>query len=383
MTGGGTAGHITPLLAVAGELVSQANGELDIYFIGQKGDKNTTLVEQDDTEISIHLIRAGKFRRYHNERFLRRFLDIKTNLLNVRDALFVLIGFFQALSILGRIRPKAMFAKGGFVVVPVGWACRILKIPYITHDSDTMPGLANRIIARGAIKNAVAYSGTNNYSQHKTIVTGIPLSNEYEERRGKAQDPYKKLLNIPQDSVVLLVFAGTQGARVIDEALDRLIPDLLVKYPKLYVVHVFGRLNEGTLKSQYATVSLDQNSRIKKLAFIDNAYDYIAAADIIIGRAGATSIAEFATVGRATIIIPADHLSAGHQLKNAEYLDVADAACIVRESKIDSSLAGVLNELIHDKSKRNLLASNISKLATPKASSVIAKELLAVALGTK
>lgn len=378
LTGGGTAGHITPLLAVANELLAIRKGDIELHFIGQKGDKNANLVIESASVIKMHYIQAGKYRRFHNLTYLQRLLNIKVHALNIIDAFKVFIGFFQALYTLMRIKPVVMFAKGGFVVVPVGWACKLLRIHYITHDSDTIPGLANKMIAKGATKNAVAHAGVKAYPDYKTVVTGIPLSSEYDDRRDCTQQEYKLNLGIPSDSIMLFIFTGTQGAQVIDKSLEGVIPNLLNTHKNLYVVHVFGRLNESTLSSQYASADSSVSERIRKLSFIDNAYDYMAAADIIIGRAGATSTAEIATIGRASIIIPADKLTGGHQLKNAEVLAKAKASIIVLEENLESSLSATIESLIFDEKLRLELSTNIAKLATPNAAKVLANLILQV-----
>ena len=373
MSGGGTAGHITPLLAVARELQSTL---ATLHFIGQKGDSNAKLVEGQG--IHIHSIRAGKYRRYHDETIWQKITDIKTVLLNAKDATRVVIGFFQAIALLIRIKPDVIFCKGGYVVVPVGYAARLLRIPYITHDSDMVPGLANRLIAKGAVAHAVVSSEISAYPQQKMVVTGIPVPDEYVQKRNISNAQAKISIGVPQDSILIFVYAGTQGAKRIDDAVRIVAPDLLRNEKKLYICHVFGRLNEDSATHVYENIDPSDTMRVKKLTFIQNAYDYIAAADIIIARAGATSCAEFSMIGRPVIIIPATQLTGGHQLENAAYYQSADAAEVILEDQLPDALKTSIEKLIASPKRRTELARNIQKLSRPQAAADIAALLLSV-----
>lgn len=348
---------------------------MSLYYVGQKGDKNAETIARDKA-IKLYTIRAGKFRRFHTLSLLRQIFNFGPNLLNVRDAFYTIIGFFQSIFLLLKIKPDVIFFKGGYVVVPLGKAARLLRIPYITHDSDALPGLANRLIAKGATYNAVAHSAVTYYPKKKTVVTGIPVVQEYIERSAVAQSEYKKRLGLPKDSVHLFVYTGTQGARVIDDVLNMVVPELLEKHSNLYISHVFGRLNEHMIEERYRNVPNGSQGRIRKLAFIENAYDYVASADIIIGRAGATSMAEFATIGRACVIIPAEQLTGGHQLKNVEPLESAGVVRVVRESDLQKRLEAELDRLIVNEDERHELEGAFRKFAVADASLRIAQLII-------
>jgi UDP-N-acetylglucosamine--N-acetylmuramyl-(pentapeptide) pyrophosphoryl-undecaprenol N-acetylglucosamine transferase len=154
VTGGGSGGHITPILAVAAEL-KQLDKSIRIVYIGQTGDKLADIPAADPHIDEVFTVRAGKFRRYHGEGW-RQLLDIDTQLKNVRDAILVLIGLWQSFWLVRRLQPQVIFSRGGFVSVPVSLGGWLNHVPYITHDSDSMPSLANRLIARWAHLHAVA-----------------------------------------------------------------------------------------------------------------------------------------------------------------------------------------------------------------------------------
>jgi UDP-N-acetylglucosamine--N-acetylmuramyl-(pentapeptide) pyrophosphoryl-undecaprenol N-acetylglucosamine transferase len=362
-------------LAVARKLV-ETDPEIRIEFIGQRGDKSADVVEDSGLTSAHYRIIAGKFRRFHSLTLWQNITNFRVNLLNARDAMYVVCGFFQSLYILIKHRPDVIFFKGGFVVVPVGTAARLLRIPYITHDSDAIPGLANRLIAPGAKRNAVVNQDVTAYPIRKTIVTGIPLIDEYDQRAGSAQATYKKKLGLPLTSLVLFVYTGTQGARAIDDELENIIPELLKSFPNLHVNYVFGRLNEDSMRSRYQTLSKDLSSRLHRFTFISNAFDHIAAADLIIGRAGATTLAEFSTIGRACIIIPAEQLTGGQQLHNVKpYID-HDAAVVLRSHDMKTALMPAMDELLRSQKRRDQLAERIRLITPANAAQKIADELI-------
>ncbi len=378
MSGGGTVGHISPIVAVAVALKKQAP-DAELWYVGPKGDVNAHLITDSDLGFNVAPIHAGKFRRYHNRGMIRHLLDVRTNFKNFVDLFRIASGFVEAFWLLVRHRPDVIFAKGGYVVVPLCTVARMLRIPYITHDSDAVVGLANRLIARGARLNAVVSEDIKAYPAHKTLVSGIPLKPEFYERAGCSQEQYKKQLGIASNHTLVLVIAGTQGAKIIDDAFEVCVPELLRDYENLEVVHVFGRLNSDTMAKRNADLAPSLASRLHQKTFLENAYDWIAAADIIVSRAGATSLAEFATIGRAVIIIPADALTGGQQVRNAEILASDHAAVIVREQDLQNRLALELVELISNPDRRLVLEKMIRKHAPQDAGQRLAQELLGIA----
>lgn len=369
-------------MAVASQLKS-LDASCQLYFIGQKGDINAKLVEESDLIDQCFYISAGKFRRYHNRGVLAHLFDIRTNWLNFRDVFRVLRGRIQAAKVLRSLRPDVLFCKGGFVVVPVGYAAKALGIPYITHDSDTLPGLANRLISKGARYNAVVNDTVAVYPKAKTRVVGVPLSEKYIDIQSKNRAYYKKLLGYKTKDCLVFVFTGTQGARVIDDALDEVMPSILETHANVRVAHVFGRLNEHTAQDRYKKVPAAHQLSIRRLSFINNADEYIGAADVIIGRAGATSTAEFATAGRACIIIPAEQLTGGHQLENANMLAKSHAIKLVREKDLPDGLHSALNDLISSPNERKRLEQAILEYSHKDASQKIAHILMEIATGLK
>jgi UDP-N-acetylglucosamine--N-acetylmuramyl-(pentapeptide) pyrophosphoryl-undecaprenol N-acetylglucosamine transferase len=252
-------------------------------------------------------------------------------------------------------------------------------VPYLTHDSDALPGLANRIVGGSAVKNLVASPLVSFYPKNTTVVVGLPLERSYYDYAGVSQNKFNKKLEIPESSVHLFVFTGTQGSRVIDDALERVLPDLLKNNIGLYATVVFGRLNEQSLLRRYKDLADDLKPRLRTMLFTDQAADYIASADIVLGRAGATSMAEFATIGRACIIVPADQLTGGHQIMNAEHLAEQEAIIMIRETNLALELEPAITNLANNPKKREQMQVAMRKTAAVPAATLIVDEMIKAA----
>lgn len=382
MTGGGSGGHITPLLAVAHEL-KQAEPKAEIIFVGQRGDSLGDIPAQDKNIDAAYTVRAGKLRRYHGEG-LRQLLDIPTLFKNARDMIWVVIGLWQSFWLLRKLRPDAIFIKGGFVGVPVGLSAAWLHIPYITHDSDALPGLANRIIAPWARLHAVALpKEIYTYPAEKTVTVGVPLSRHYQPVSTALKRDYRKQLGLEQFNRIVFVTGGGLGAQRLNDAVFDCVPDLLGRYPDLGIVQLAGRNQEAGLRQRYKQALSAQDQRhVLIRGFVNNLYAYSGAADVIITRAGATSIAEFASQAKACVVVPNPLLTGGHQLKNAKVLADRKAVKMVNESVLNHdhrALLPPLVELLDNPERAQQLGETLATLAEPDAAHHLAMILLEAA----
>lgn len=379
LTGAGSGGHITPILAVAAEL-KRRQPDTSLIYIGQRGDPMGDIPASNPAIGKVYSVRAGKFRRYHGEG-LKQLLDIPTWFLNIRDFFYVLIGIYQSRRLLDAIRPDAIFIKGGFVGVPVGLAAASLHIPYVTHDSDAIPGLANRIISRWATKHAVALPPeVYHYPADKTVMTGIPLRADFIPVTETLKKKYRGKLKLPAKAKVLFVIGGGLGSRRVNRAVSDAVPHLLREFPDLYVLQAAGHANVTEVKAAYKQkLSSKEQSRLKVLAFIDDVHLYSGAADVVITRAGATNLAEFALQGKACIVVPSPFLTGGHQLKNARYLEEQGAAVVIDETELAADpnrLAALTSNLLKNPAERKKLAARLAKFAKPDATSELARLVL-------
>jgi UDP-N-acetylglucosamine--N-acetylmuramyl-(pentapeptide) pyrophosphoryl-undecaprenol N-acetylglucosamine transferase len=379
LTGGGSGGHITPILAVAHEL-KRLRPDVQIVYIGQKGDRLGDLPKQSPDIDLVYSVRAGKFRRYHNEG-PRQLLDIKTMVKNIRDVGFVVVGFFQSWLLLRRIHPDSLFIKGGFVGVPVGLAAAMHKIPFITHDSDAMPGLANRIIGRWAAVHAVALpQEVYKYPPQKTVTVGVPIHANYQPVTPEIQVKFRREIGLGEYNQVVLITGGGLGARRLNTAAAAIVPGLLKDYTRLAIVHTVGRGNEAVMHQTYEQeLSPADLKRVTIEGYLTDLYKYSAASDVIIARAGATNLAEFAVQGKACVIVPNPLLTGGHQLKNAAYLAEHQAIEIVTEQdtlRHNGKLDTVVRNILDSQSLRGTLSQNLSTFAQPNAAARLAELLL-------
>lgn len=380
LSGGGTGGHITPILSVAHEL-KQLDPTIRIVYVGERGSKLRSMLQNSADIDETVTVFAGKFRRYHNESWLKRLLDVKTNVLNVRDALFVLFGLIQSVIVLGKYRPQAVFLKGGFVGVPVGLAAGVRKIPLVTHDSDAVAGLANRLVSRYVTLHATALPVEHYpYPENKTLQVGVIVAKAYQWVDSSAKSKAKQELGIPKEAVLLLVTGGSTGAVAVNAAMEQLYEELFNKHSNLYIIHQTGQGKAGE------PGAYDKYERLERLELLSAMHTYSEAADIIVMRAGANTLAEFAVQGKACIVIPSPHLPGGHQLKNAAYFNERNAAMVLDQAKIEKSpqlLASSLSKLITDKKLREQLAAAIHKEAHQDAGKQLAEMLHELATSTK
>ena len=357
LTGGGSGGHVTPLLAVAAEL-KQRHPNQRIVYIGTRGDKIGATAHDHHAIDQAYSIFAGKFRRYHGEGW-RQWLDLRTWFFNLRDLCYVAIGCLQSLWLIGRLRPRVIFIKGGFVGVPVGCAAWLWRRPFITHDSDAIPGLANRLIGRWARMHATGMPAElYPYPPAKTVYTGTPVQQDFQPVTVQSQQAYKAELGIPEQAPVVFMTGGGLGAQRLNQHMATIIPSLLTDFPQLFVLQTVGHANHRDLQEHYNQLATEQQKRIIIKDFVTDLHRYSGAADVVVMRASATSLAEMAVQGKACILVPNPYLTGGHQLKNAQVYAQRDAAVVVSESDLAAQGSVVLEKAI-----RRLLENTAERAA--------------------
>lgn len=382
MTGGGSGGHITPVLAVAKE-VKRQYPHAKVVYIGQRGDMFGEVVAENAVIDETYTVHAGKFRRYHGQGW-KQFLDFHTLGLNIRDAFRAFIGIVQATLLLGRVKPDVVFCKGGFVGVPVGLAAAIRRIPYITHDSDAIPGLANRIISRWATKHAVALDAKlYPYPPEKTVSVGVPVSSDYGRVDERAKLAARKALGIEQYKHVLLVTGGGLGAVRLNNAVIAHARQILEAVPSTCIIHTTGQLHEAEASASY-TRALPKELRRQVIVrgFVTNLQEYSAAADVVVARGGATNFAELALQAKPCIFVPNPVLTGGHQLKNALVYEEKGAIICVQETDIEPDSNVLAKEIIHllqDVRRQETLSKALHAFARPEAAKDLAQIITGLA----
>jgi len=271
-----------------------------------------------------------------------------------------------------------VFSKGGYVVVPVGIAARLRGVPIITHDSDAVPGLANRFIGRWAKVHTTAMA-PEYYPYPKNTIkqVGIPVDERLKPVDTALQKSLRQQIDLPADCLMLLVAGGGLGSQTINQLTVKLSPQLLKDNPSLQIVHFSGSGHQDSLAEYYRReLGQEMPRRVKVLGFSSDFYIYSGAADVVLARAGATTLAELAIQRKAAIIIPSPFLTGGHQLRNAEELTTKDAAVVLQNDVSPQKLLSELDSLLQNKQRREQLAHNIGSLAQPEAAVQLADILL-------
>ena len=324
MTGGGTAGHVTPNIALMPALKEAG---FAIEYIGSINGMEKGLIEATGTP--YHGISSGKLRRY---------FDWK----NFSDPFRVLKGYGQAVSLMKKIKPDVVFSKGGFVSVPVVLAAKHCHIPAIIHESDITPGLANKIAIKGAKKVCCNFPETMKYlPADKAVLTGSPIRRELFS--GNAENAIR-LCNFKDHSKpVLLIIGGSLGSKIVNEAVRKVLPELLEKF---YVIHLCGKGNldnslSGTIgyaQFEYASSELT---------------DMFALADMAISRAGANSICELLALHKPNILIPLSAAaSRGDQVLNANSFKKQGFSYVLEEEHLTAeSLLRAVEEVYDNRQK--------------------------------
>jgi UDP-N-acetylglucosamine--N-acetylmuramyl-(pentapeptide) pyrophosphoryl-undecaprenol N-acetylglucosamine transferase len=247
--------------------------------------------------------------------------------------------------------------------VPVALAARTHHIPYVTHDSDALPGLSNRIAGRWARYHATALPAEYYpYPPDSIKVVGVPTDRRFRPYSPSEKRILKEKYDIPKDSQVLLVTGGSNGARRLNSAIIRLLPELLATHPNLYVLHQIGAGNDDQIRQL-------PEHLIKRVMFFDfspEIFHMSAIADVIVARAGASAMADYASQAMACVVVPNPYLTGGHQLKNADVFENAQAAVVVREKEIINDpkpLQTAIISLLSNPAKRRELASNLHRLS--------------------
>ncbi|HTE58448.1 MAG TPA: glycosyltransferase [Verrucomicrobiae bacterium] len=374
LTGGGTGGHISPLLAVAHQL-KKADPDCYVIYAGERNGRFAHMTDGNADIDKIVTIFAGKFRRYHGESWLRRLLDLKTIALNIRDAVYIVLGIIQGIFLVKKLRPDVVLLKGGFVGVPIGVASAFWRKPFVTHDSDAMPGLANRLVAKWAVYHATGMPAEfYTYPPESVRYVGVLTTADYKPVDAHLQAQYKKELSLPGKSRVLMITGGSTGARRLNDGMRQVVPGLLQDYADLFVIHQVG-------KGQADTYGDFSHERLEVLEFLQPLYRYSGAADVVVTRAGANALAEFGVQGKACVVVPNPLLTGGHQLKNAENLVRHNAVLVVDEADFKrdtSALDAAIRSLLQDPERRQKLASKLQDISIPDASRKLALLLLEV-----
>jgi len=360
-TGGGTGGHVFPIVAIVREARRiYPKKDLEFYYLGPKDEFGLILLQQED--FIIKTIISGKLRRYFS---WQNFIDI----------LFKIpFGIIQSFFLLLKIKPDLVFSKGGSGSISVTYSARLLRIPVFLHESDVAPGLSNQRTSKWAKKIFVSFPKTEYFDPKRTTLTGNPIRKEVldgdKEKAGE-------LLNLTFSKPIFLVMGGSQGAEAVNDFVLRILNDLLKNYE---IIHMTGRENMKETEAEAQVVMDKDLSRYyHPVGFLDeekmkHAYK---AADLIISRSGSGSVFEIAAIGKPSILIPLPSAAGDHQSKNAYAYAETGAAEVLEQDNLTPNLFMEKIQLLflHPEKLEQMRQAALA-FAKPLAARAIAREIL-------
>jgi UDP-N-acetylglucosamine--N-acetylmuramyl-(pentapeptide) pyrophosphoryl-undecaprenol N-acetylglucosamine transferase len=361
-TGGGTGGHIFPIIAVAREIRHTPNlRDAELYFVGPEDKLYFDLLDQEG--IKIKNIWAGKLRRY---------LGIKSFFQNIVDIFIrIPVGLFQAFWYLFFAAPDLIFSKGGFGSFPVVLASWLLQIPILLHESDIIPGIANRFLSMFAMGTFISFPHTEFLRPSKKIVVGNPIRRELLISSKKEAI---EALRLEGNKPIILVLGGSQGAQRINDRVLDVFPGLLERFE---VIHQVGMGNVKQVKAEAAVVVakvLEKYYHVYpffKEAELKHAYQ---AADLVISRAGSGSIFEIAAFGKPSILIPLPESAQDHQIKNAYAYSHYGACKVLEEVNFTARFfSETLRNLFARPEELERLSTAALRFSKPRAAQIVAE----------
>lgn len=401
VVGGGSGGHITPAVAVVREILELKPRTRVEFWTDRKYYANVMKItteigvswgEEDRLSgkkqyIRVRKVLAGKFRRYSGWKFSDylehpwvAFRDLV--LLNIIGFFGFVAGIFQSFfRLIGKkSRPDVVFLKGGFVGLPVGIACRLLRIPYVVHESDAVFGLANRLLVRKA--KIVAVGVDEEFKDERFRYVGVPVAPEFKKVSATREAQLKRAFGFDPEKPLVVITGGSQGAQHINVSIREILPEML-KFTSVGLVAGRTQYEEMIdLKKYEIYEKAKLKSNFRMWAFNSAMHELLGAADVIVSRAGATTIAEMAALSKAVILVPYAALPGGHQVKNAERLEKMGAAEVIADEEMvekPQKLLEIIQKLVRSPRVRSDLAEKLHETAAGNAAKNLAEILIEVA----
>ncbi len=355
ITGGGTGGHIYPALTLAKKLLTEG---YKVYYVGNKR----------NLEYKIALENGLKFLDV-NVNFMPRKLSLGFIFWGIQTFIASLVAIFYAL----KYKPSASFATGGYVCAPTLIACKMLKIPYMTHDSDTYPGIVSRVFSKYAVCATTAFPEAHKYLKCKNILlTGNPIRDNF-----ASADKMAAFLALGlENKKTIYITGGSQGAKTLNDGAMGLI-EKLRENPQIQLILQTGIKNYDEIKEKLGDLP---NNIIVRPYFEDTSIP-LAAADLVVSRGGSLSISEILASGTPSIIVPYPHAAKNHQELNAKSVEAIGCTMILDDSKCAENLCNVALELLNDDEKISQMRTCILQNTKPNGTQEIFEKLVEIANG--
>ena len=351
LSGGGTGGHIYPAIAIANELKSRFP-DADFLFVGAKDKMEMQKVPQAGYNIKGLWISG-----------LQRRLTFDNALFPIK----LLSSLLKSRTIIKQFKPDVVIGTGGFASGPLLQAAAIAGIPTVIQEQNSFPGITNKLLSKKANKICVAYENLERFfPKEKMILTGNPVRQDLIDIESKREEAIQ-YFNLDPNKKTLLVLGGSLGARRVNQLIEKELANMLSQ--NVQVIWQCGKLYLEDYKKY-------NSANVQVVAFIERMDLVYAAADIVISRAGASSVSELCIVGKPVIFIPSPNVAEDHQTKNAQAIVDKKGALMLKESELESQFSLVFEVLLKDQGKQNQLSENIKLLAMPEATKQIVDEIV-------
>jgi UDP-N-acetylglucosamine--N-acetylmuramyl-(pentapeptide) pyrophosphoryl-undecaprenol N-acetylglucosamine transferase len=350
LSGGGTGGHIYPAIAIANELKKRFP-EAEFLFVGAKDKMEMQKVPQAGYAIKGLWI-AG----------LQRKLTLQNALFPIK----LLSSLWESRKILKSFKPDVVIGTGGFASGPLLNVANSLNIPTLIQEQNSYPGITNKLLSKKAAKICVAYENLEQFfPKEKMILTGNPVRQDLIDVSSKREEAIA-FFKLDPKKKTLLILGGSLGARRINQLIEKELQGLMSQ--KVQIIWQCGKL-------YLEDYSKYNSAQVQVVAFIERMDLVYAAADVVISRAGASSVSELCIVGKPVIFIPSPNVAEDHQTKNAQAIVDKKGAIMIKESALEDEFSIVLEALLKDEGKQQHLGNNIKKLALPQATIQIVDEI--------
>jgi len=350
LSGGGTGGHIYPAIAIANELKTQFP-DAEFLFVGAQDKMEMQKVPQAGYEIKGLWI-AG--------------LQRKLTLQNLMFPLKLATSLLESRRIIKQFKPNVVIGTGGFASGPLLQAAGGAGIPTVIQEQNSFPGITNKLLSKKANAICVAYGNLERFfPKEKMVLTGNPVRQDLIDIESK-RDEAIAFYGLDPNKKTLLVLGGSLGARRVNQLIEKELQNMLSQ--DVQIIWQCGKLYFEEYKKH-------NQQHVRVVDFIERMDFVYAAADVIVSRAGASSVSELCIVGKPVIFIPSPNVAEDHQTKNAQAIVDAKGAILLKESELDSQFSIVFEALMKDQGKQKQLSDNIKKLAMPNATKVIVDQI--------
>ena len=344
LSGGGTGGHIYPALAMARE-IKKLNPEASFLYIGTEKGLEKDLVKREGLDFkAIEITGFKRSLSFDNVKTIWRFLK----------------GVSSSKKILKEFKPDVVIGTGGYVCGPVVYAASKMKIPTIIHEQNSVPGLTNKFLSRYVNKVATSFEEASQYfPKEKVVLTGNPRGSEVVSHIGSSAILQ---LGVKKDKPSVMIFGGSRGAKAINEAVLKNIE--VLKDKPYQIIYITGEVHYQSVKEELDLIGTPTNVIVKP--FIHNMPEILPSVDLVVSRAGATTLAELTALGIASILIPSPYVTNNHQEKNAQALVANGAALMIKESELNgNSLIKAIDEVMLDNTKIESMKKAAKQMGMP------------------